>query len=159
MNEKNPILAPQVMLEEYKKLDASILTVAITINPDNEFQFLDQIGSERIKKATNHIKYLVRKHSQLDLELHIDISKRGRIHWHGLLRFRDIKHIRYFYEEFVPQMTTQHTMEVDTISNMENWMKYCNKTKLLWNVVVETNEVCKIKTVNKNNLFKDITEY
>ncbi len=130
-----------------------------TISPDDSFQFWNDISEERIKKATNHIKFLVRSLPNITINLTLDVSRKGRIHWHGTLEFKHINHVREFYLSSIPRLLKQHQIEVDTIKEMRKWSDYCAKTTHLWDITVRTSDVIKLKTYNSKNVFKDITTY
>lgn len=161
-----PTTEPKYKTTTYSKPKKSILepkdielSVAYTfsINPNDDYQFWNDIESERIKKATNHMKYIIKHNPNLLLDLYVDVSSLGRIHWHGTVTFKHFNHVKMFYTEFVHDILTKHTLEVDTIKDNGVWVEYCLKCKHLWNVNLKTEIVCKIPIANSKRIFKDIT--
>ena len=132
---------------------------AVTINPNDDFQFFKDCMSERLKKAENHMKYVLKSQPNFQFDLHMEISCKGRIHWHGTLEFKHHDNIRVFYFEFINEFLTKHTMELDTLSETkiskkyESWDEYCTKQIHLVNIHLITLEIMKnklnIKNVNK----------
>lgn len=132
---------------------------AITINPNDDFQFWTDPESERIKKATNHLKYVIKHNPNYDFHLVIDVSRIGRIHWHGTIRFKHLNHVRMFYTEFLHDFLSKHHLDMDTIKDPVVWNSYMYKTSHLWSNELTTVSVCKIPIVNKSKIYKDITQY
>lgn len=149
---KVPILEPQYM-EINKKY-------TFTVSPDDSYQFFDQLGSERITKATNHMQSILDKNHFLDIDLWIDVSRTGRIHWHGTILFKHINHIRLFYEELVHEWTKKHQLEIDTIADEGKWTEYCQKVKHLWNVNIKPDNKFLRKLRKQDKIFhKPIDSY
>lgn len=129
------IIAPQdIQLE---------IEYSITVSPADTFQFWNQIDSERIKKATNHMQYIIRRTPNIHYKLHLDVSRTGRIHWHGTIKFISVQAIREFYLEIIHRLLEDHKIEIDTIKDAKVWHEYCTKIKHLWDVVVQTKDVLK----------------
>lgn len=107
------------------------VTFAITINPDDSFQTI-RPGQRRFAEVRRHvIDFLVNHKSNIDsVDLYPDISyppamyggKYPRIHYHGIIVFKDI--IRYL-ETY--DVHSHMSVEIDTIDNRKYWMKYCRK--------------------------------
>lgn len=113
----------------------------LSINPDDNYQFFKETGRERIKKATNHMVYLLRQYPNIKMSLTIDVSRAGRVHWHGTIIFVHYDNIKDFYLEYIHSILEHHTVEIDTIKDIEVWNKYCNKTIHLYNVTVSTVDI------------------
>lgn len=74
-----------------------------------------------------------------DLLLHLDksfncklvmeISKGGRIHYHGCIEFKDI--IKFFIHN-VNRLQSNFTYEIDEINGPEKWQEYVVKQKDMW---------------------------
>lgn len=151
MTHKMSIMSPELVLVDTE--------YTLTINPNDDFQFFNDIGSERIKKSENHIKYLMRKYPNFIMNLQLEVSRTGRLHWHGTILFKKQKHITDFYLEAIHDLLLKHHIEMDTIADPQKWKEYCLKGKHMMDVNLYTPEV--VKTIGKprNKVFKDISEY
>lgn len=134
---------------------------SITINPNDDYQFFNDIESVRIKKAENHIKYIMRKYINIRFSLYIDVSRVGRIHWHGTIMFPFINSIKFFYTEVINELLSKHHIEIDTINDSDKWFHYCTKTAHLWKVVINTDDLlnARLKRDLTGNAQYDITKY
>lgn len=132
-----------------------------TVSPNDDYQFWNDKQSERLKKATNHMTYIARQYMNLDLCLYVDVSRNGRIHWHGTIRFKTRLSIKEFYTEIIHELLTKHQIEMDTIKDLEIWLSYCTKVKHLWDEKVFTNTLIKMKDrfVNVAKHQREIGEY
>lgn len=146
-----PILSPETI-----QLNTNY---AITINPCDDYQFFkEETGDSRITKSNNHITYLIRNNPNYIFDLHLEVSRKGRIHYHGTLSFTHTNHIRNFYLEFIPKLLLSHHIEIDTISDPKKWEDYCKKSKILFNYNLKTTDIIKVKKPN-NKLYKPIDDY
>ena len=130
-----------------------------TVNPSDDFQFFKEIGSERIKKAQNHMTYIIRQNPNVKINLQLEISRTGRLHWHGTLMFKHLKHVTTFFLETIPDLLTKHHIEIDTIADKAKWKEYCLKQKHLIDVNLYTDDLIKNLGKPRNKVFKDISEY
>jgi len=127
---------------EPKQIEVNV-EYAFTINPCDEYQFWKESGSERIKKSVDHMKRLITSYPNINMNMYIDFSKTGRIHWHGFLLFRHIDNIKYWYEEVVHKISFTHNLDMDTIKDRNVWFLYCTKVQHLWSQQISTDEVFK----------------
>lgn len=154
---KSPILSPELVVIN--------TPYAVTINPDDNYQFFNASKSERIKKSVNHMKYVMLHNPNFMFTLRLEISSKGRLHWHGVLTFHHANHIADFYMEFIHEFLTKHTMEIDTIADKvvskkyASWEEYCNKQQLFKLPYLCTKEISKLKTANPNKIYKTIDEF
>lgn len=139
---KSPILSPDKI--------ALKTMYAITINPDDSYQFFKDVGRERIKKATNHITYVLRQYPNVHMSLTIDVSRVGRIHWHGTVLFTHFENVKDFFLEYINDLVQHHQIEIDTIKDPKVWSDYCHKTLHLFNVNITTQEVMKKRLLTNN---------
>lgn len=132
-----------------------------SINPCDDFQFFkERLGSDRIKKARNHMEYVLRQYPNIHIVLYIDVSSAGRIHWHGTILFPKLQSIRDFYTEMIHELLTKHTVEMDTIKEAEVWDAYCTKTIPLWDVRISTEQLVMKKAIDKTpRLQKSFDDY
>lgn len=131
---------------------------AITINPDNDHQFFGIKADDRVIKAVEYMKSIARAYPNISLEMALDISCRGRIHWHGVLTVFAPENIKVLYLEFIPYLLKGNQIEIDTIEDDRVWDEYCHKIKHIYNINVTTKEVTSKKLPYKAP-FKDITHY
>lgn len=155
---KNPMISPEEIVLNTK--------YSITINPEDSYQFWSEpMKGERIKKSTNHMRHIMRQNPNYHLDLQMETSSLGRLHWHGTILFKDDNNLLEFFLTFIHDFLTKHVIEIDIITDKEiskkykNWEAYCTKQKRFNFPRLETSEVCKTKMVNPNRIYKDITEY
>lgn len=159
MKPKESILSPEDMLPNVK--------YTLTINPNDSFQFWDDILDpyQRVKKATNHMRHVIRQNPNFHMDLQMEISRNGRLHWHGTILFKTDDKILEFFLGFVHEFLTKHTMEIDIISTIQiskkwkDWDEYCLKGKRFKLPRLETAEVCKTKMVNPKKIYKTMDEF
>lgn len=112
-----------------------------TVNPSDKHQFFGNL--DRIKEATKHINVFLRCYPKVRIYLALDMSRTGRIHWHGTIMFPTTESIRMFYEQYVHSMLETHQIEMDTIADTDKWNEYIHKVENLWDVEVRTETSCK----------------
>nr|UOF76868.1 rep protein [Cressdnaviricota sp.] len=111
---------------------------ALTINPDNDHQYFKESTDERIKKATTYINALLSRYPNMRCRLKMDISRNGRIHWHGIVVFKHTNHIKDFFFETIHNLQLSNQIELDTIQDMQKWIEYMGK--IIWLDVEVTTE-------------------
>jgi len=137
---KTPDLKQSILSPEKVEINVKY---TFSINPNDDYQFWNDTEAERVKKATNHITWLCRKYCNIYFELFMDVSRVGRIHWHGTILFNNRLNIKQFFTEIIHDLTLKHTIEMDTIADPKKWLEYCTKTKHLWDNTVSTRELMK----------------
>lgn len=139
------------------------LVFTFTLNPDDHFQFFTEDQTTRIEKACNHMKYIIRQMPNTLIDVWMDVSRTGRIHWHGTICFSSEKELKLWFMERVYTLHKQHQIEMDTIADMDKWMTYCKKVKRLWDVNLKTSEIVKdkasLKKAQTSKMFKPIESY
>lgn len=150
MNNAQTIIHPECVSIDTK--------YTFTLNPSDDFQFFKEDPETRITKSINHIKYIIRNNPNYHMDLFLEVSCKGRLHWHGTLLFKHNNHIKNFYLQFIPQILNNHSIEIDTIADPDKWLEYCTKSKHLFNHNIKTSDIVKFKKPN-NKLFKPIDEY
>ncbi len=89
----------------------------------------NQLRSLSLKKRYKQYMRLIRKHILPYLsEAHIypELSKVGRLHLHGTIRFLSDDTIFDFYDNIYTQFFSDH-IEIDTISDPDKWCTYITK--------------------------------
>lgn len=95
----------------------------LTINPSDKGQYTKSM--KRITECISHGSYILNNYFP-DCIAYPEISKKGRFHWHGILRFNHSDEICEFYIK-LPILLMDNSVEIDTISNGEKWLEYCKK--------------------------------
>lgn len=112
----------------------------LTINPSDRFQFWSESMDSRIKKAKAHIVVVLNRLLPAQISLKIDVSRVGRIHWHGVIRFPTILSIKEFYTEDIQSLISEHQVEIDFLPDIDKWAEYCSKVEHLWKEEVSSKE-------------------
>lgn len=107
---------------------------SVTVNPDDSGQFVHKnvLASARWASARRaFVQVLTPYRSYIHkLNLYPDLSapslgggKYPRIHWHGIIEFKDVVKFMTQYEDGL----SHYMIDLDTIENKDKWMKYCLK--------------------------------
>lgn len=154
-NPKSGVLDPKLI-----KLDVKY---TFTINPNDDFQYWKENEKERIRMSIKHANYVLSKMSCARCWLKMDISRVGRIHWHGTIEFKTFKNLRRFLLEHIHDLTLKHTIEIDTITDEKTWNDYCNKLNHLVDYEVKTETSSKmlmqLEGQEQNPFQKKMTDY
>lgn len=59
--------------------------------------------------------------------LNMEVSKNGRLHWHGYILFKDYDSVRDFYVNSLYKIEMKAIMEIDTITDIQKWEDYIVK--------------------------------
>ena len=123
---------------------------ALTINPDNSHQYLDD-KDNRIEKVCTYIQnyHLIKLKDNADWILYTEISspsednKKGvtRIHFHGKIRFTTPQGLLSWYMYIHNGLKTVSMVKMDVISEDEKWEQYSTKNKLIMQMLCN---VCRI---------------
>lgn len=144
-------------------MDYQGVEFTFTLNPNEYYQFWGQKMDDRITKSTNHMKFIMRNMPNTHLDVWLDVSRTGRLHWHGTIRFSSLKELKLWYLERIPTLLKQHQVEMDTIADFEVWFDYCRKSYPILGVHLETFELLKNKIATKDaqqaQFFKPISVY
>lgn len=100
---------------------------AITIAPDDDWQYFKK--TDRLKvfkdKFRTFLTFTIKQYAQL--ELFVEVSSNGRLHYHGVINIRDKMG---FYLYAVPALEEQSTVCIKAASEMHEWYAYCTKQRL-----------------------------
>lgn len=98
-------------------------------NPEDSRQYWNQ--DDRVMKFYKYHKQFVFGNLNCYFLLRMEISKLGRLHYHGIIRW-DNKEILYkFLVENVHQLTLNGTFEIDTIADPKEWDRYMSKQTMI----------------------------
>ncbi|AXH73544.1 MAG: putative replicase [Cressdnaviricota sp.] len=96
-------------------------------NPSDEYQYFGK--EDRLKMFTNWSNTYVFNTFCAKLEVYLEISRLGRLHYHGTIEFDNVLDIREFFIDKLHSITLKGTLEIDTITDLNIWMTYCTKSK------------------------------
>lgn len=104
--------------------------LACTFNPK------DQKHDKVTDRRTLIIKALCKRLAFCNVEYYLfpELSRLGRVHFHGYIRLRDISH---FYLSGVPRLIDDYTIDIQNLkevptSKYKSWFEYCVKQQHLW---------------------------
>lgn len=140
-----------------KMMSPEILTIntiySLTLNPNDKRQFFD--NTDRVLKLKQFIEQQLLEIPNVKLILYMEISRNGRLHFHGTINFTTIESIRHFYICKVHEWQEYYQMDMDTIKDPQIWNEYCTKSKSIINERVSTedclNKYRKVK-IDKNGI-------
>lgn len=114
---------------------------ATTWNPCDKRQYFDDV--KRIDKLKAYTETVLLEIPNVKIELDMEVSKKGRLHWHGTIMFTTVQSIKHFYVIQIHNLHELWNIDIDTISNEEGWHTYCTKQKFILDEHVSTNECLK----------------
>lgn len=116
------------------------MPISLSINPDDNWQFTSKPYLDRIIKLRNKIRGIFLD-SGYDYYLVMEISEprhtiqRGtigyRLHFHGVVYMNDEPSVCKFLLETVYRLTRHCRVDIDTIADLDDWLKYIHKQKLV----------------------------
>jgi len=108
------------------------MSYAFSCNPGDSYQGFEQTGSDRIEHFQKHFEpTLMMLNQYAILDLHMEISKKGRLHYHGWLTFRS-ETLLLFYLKFVHALMKRCTFTLvvvdwDKDPKGSKWKEYITK--------------------------------
>ncbi len=137
---------------------------SFTVNPSDAGQFFRGNSIHRIRDAINynvkHFNNILVDYS--DITLYPEISRQGRIHYHGYIRINDVFN---FHVNTLHKLKDKYIYEIDTIKDSDIWSKYILKDKSIMEPALRalglpykmTNKI--IKKIIYNSHTNDNCEY
>lgn len=108
----------------------------LTISPNDKLQHFNSIN--RLRKVTDDVRTLLYNTlgSTLRYELYTEVSypteiqnnRGGRIHYHGIIYLTPVQKAK-MYVEYLPKLTNECRIELDTIQDLAIWQSYIIKDK------------------------------
>lgn len=92
-------------------------------------------------------------------QLYQEVSRTGRLHWHGYLLFTEYEQITSFYVHDVHRLEMRSKIEVDTIKDLNKWEEYIQKQRRIMSgyldnkIVEEQNKKQEKFTINVNKYY------
>lgn len=125
-------------------------------NPDDSHQYFN--CADRLDKAKSYMTIWLAK-LKPHIRIHLELSKMGRLHWHGTIKFQNNAQVLEFFLFKIIQLTGNGHIEIDTISDMEEWSKYITKSKHILDVCLDSHKLkTPLKYANKE-IYRSFDEY
>ena len=114
---------------------------SITINPCDRFQYFGDV--DRINKLKKRYELLLLEYPNVEHELYMEISRTGRLHFHGSIKFTSHKALLHYFLIHINEIMEVSNIDIDELKDPIVWMEYCRKSKHLIDVVVITKDCLK----------------
>jgi len=121
-------------------------TYTFTFNPSNEGQYFN--SEERVSLVKHQMELLVVRLSA-EIKVQLEVSRMGRLHWHGTIKFPYEKNIADFFILQINKLQDKGTYEIDTIKDQTEWSTYCSKQTLIQPPVIVKTPDAWIKRLKK----------
>lgn len=96
---------------------------AISLNPCDKYQhFRSFKRPNEFMSDTSHIRECI-PHCRL----YVEISKKGRLHYHGYMMIETEEELNEFYTYSIPKMISAGTICIKNIDDEKIWKDYCLK--------------------------------
>lgn len=127
----------------------------ITIAPDDSHQYFEVPKRDgRLLKFISWARiYIYKAFLNNEYELFTEVSPRGRLHFHGTIKFKSNEHLLDFYIYTIPHLLKSNQIEIDTIKDPKVWDEYKRKQQKFNLPVITSND-----KINKLCLFDTVTE-
>lgn len=131
----------------------------LTLCPDDSLQFWNANEIQRLERSQDYIRsLLLNLGKNTDINIWLEVSRTGRIHYHGTIMFASKNSVKTFFLTKIHKIQDHFKIEIDTISDMDEWLDYCQKSFDLWNIKITTKDAIKyIK--NRDNFCTSILQY
>lgn len=133
---KTPIIEPEKI-----KLNTEY---TFTISPDDSMQYWQEPNTlQRESKFYEQWTTFLFKHVMpyAEYKLNVEISRSGRLHMHGVIKFLSIKD---FFLYSIYKLMNRAQIEIDTIEDMETWTIYMHKQNQMFPKKIEYKKVLKM---------------
>lgn len=117
-----------------------------TISPDDQNQY----WNSNIRDLKQYSEYNNLIHSwnkeKYEILLHQEVSRNGRLHFHGIIKFNTNDGIHDFYVNRLFKLQQHNQVEIDSIKDIEVWILYINKYKHIYDKIIDNQKEIKSKT-------------
>lgn len=101
---------------------------AVTISPNDQYQCF----SSKVNRLTNFRQKMRPFFNGYDnnktkYRMYIEISQHGRLHLHGIIKFKSNRQILEHYLYFIPMVEKISSLKIDRITDINNWNNYIRK--------------------------------
>lgn len=123
---------------------------ALTLCPDDTLQFWNVNTVQRLNMSLAYARSLLNTLGKMiHIGLYLEVSRTGRIHYHGVINFLSQDAIKEFYLIRLHKILEHFRVEIDTISDYDEWDAYCTKASHLWEISIDTNSA--VEFIKKQN--------
>lgn len=116
---------------------------SFTINPNDKRQYFENtegVAFHRINKLKEFMEQELLEIPNVDIDIYMECSRNGRLHFHGTICFNTIDSIKTFYISKINQWLTFSNIEIAELKDPEIWLVYCTKSKHLIDVHITTKD-------------------
>lgn len=118
-------------------------TYTFSVNLCDDFQHWSD--ADRVEKFVKSSKLLLKHIAGITkFQLRLEISRTGRLHWHGTIRFINYNAVRTFFVDKIIILMRRATVEIDTCQDPTVWDEYCSKSKHLFNIRISESDCGKL---------------
>lgn len=126
---------------------------ATTWNPSDKYQYFG--NPKRIELLTEITERMIIEFPNTDLHFNMEVSRAGRLHFHGTIRWKSYTAITDFFINRVPELIDKWNIDMTPITDPSKWVDYCTKSRNIIFVKISTkdalNKYRKVK-VDKNGV-------
>lgn len=101
----------------------------LTINPPDSKQFFNMHTGREFKFISYWHDQLLRLKLYAEFELYVEVSLKGRLHFHGKVNPKDTLNFLLYGVKILESFGIY---EIDTIEDMKTWKKYYMKDQKYW---------------------------
>jgi len=110
-----------------------------TINPNDKRQYFE--CTDRIEKLTSFMEQELLEIPNVDVDVYMECSRNGRLHFHGTIEFKTKDSIKHFYVIKMHQWQQFSNIAIEPLKEPEKWLEYCTKSKSIIDVQISTKNV------------------
>lgn len=129
-NNKNNIVSPELIEVGTQ--------YSFNFSPSDDRQFWNNV--DRIGSLKTYFTTFILKRSSMHIDAYMEISRNGRLHFHGTCKFLKQEHIIEFFVDHLHYIQNNGIIEIDTISDLDKWLVYCRKSQHLIKCNIRSNE-------------------
>lgn len=111
---------------------------SFTLNPNDKRQYFEV--TNRIHKLTEFIEQELLEIPNVDVDVYMEVSRTGRLHFHGTIAFSTKESIVHFYVNKMNDWLSFCNMEIAPLKDPDIWLTYCTKSKSLIDVHITTKD-------------------
>lgn len=111
---------------------------SFTVNPNDKRQYWELM--DRVEKLTHFMELQLIDIPNVHIMLHMEISRTGRLHFHGTIKFTTKECIKHFFLFKIYDWMKLHQLDMGVINDSKIWDDYCTKSKSILDVKITTKE-------------------
>lgn len=119
-------MAPKCNIVSPEEIEVNKL-YAITMAPNDDLQYWTD--EERVSKLEHYMINYILKDAPAVIDITMEVSRTGRLHYHGTIMFPIRRNIHNFYINTIHKWLNKFIIEIDTIKDLTVWLTYCGKCK------------------------------